>query len=189
MKTRPSTFTLCCPRPDGRELYATRFLHCRRRGSRLDRPDADSPAHCACPAVPDRVLVGCRRGVLSARRLICGSARSHCLRRRDHGAFCFRGDDAQPGRTGGRNGRTLANPRDLGWSGGSGRHPYYRGPLYGPRQHGRLRGWRGGTQASWDRTVWTLPDWRGTCFHAPAGGTCWRVSPELPQSRKTGDST
>ena len=53
----------------------------------------------------------------------------------------------------------------------------------------RLRGWRGGTQASWDRTVWTLPDWRGTCFHAPAGGTGWRVSPELPQSRKTGDST
>ena len=88
-----------------------------------------------------------------------------------------------------RNGKTLANPRDLGWSRGSGRHPYYRGPLYGPRQHGRLRGWRGGTQASWDRTVWTLPDWRGTCFHAPAGGTCWRVSPELPQSRKTGDST
>ena len=36
----------------------------------------------------------------------------------------------------------LANPRDLGWSRGSGRHPYYRGPLHGPRQLRRFRPWR-----------------------------------------------
>ena len=30
--------------------------------------------------------------------------------------------------------KQLANPRDLDWSGGFGRRPYYRGPLHGPRQ-------------------------------------------------------
>lgn len=186
MKRRLSMCTLCCPR----DLYGTRFLHRRRRSSRIDRFDAHSTAHCACPAVPDRVTPCCSRGVLRPRCLICGGARSPRLRRRHHGGFCLRGDDAQLGGAGGGNGKTLADPWDLGWSGGFGQHPCYRGLLSGPRQRRNSRGRRGcGTQASRNRTVWTLPDWRGTCFHAPAGGTGGCVSPGLPQNRKTGDST
>ncbi len=186
MKRRLSMCAPCCPR----ELYGTRFLHRRRCSSPVDRFDADSTAHCACPAVPDRVTLCGSRCVLRARCLVCGGARSPRLRRRHHGGFCLRGDDAQLGGAGGGNGKTLADPRDLGWSGAFGQHPYCRALLSGPRQRGNSGGRRGyGTQASRDRTLWTLPDWPRTCFDAPAGGTSGRISPGLPQNRKTGDST
>ena len=48
---------------------------------------------------------------------------------------------------------------------------------------------RGGTEGSWDGAVRSLPDWRGACLHAFAGRPGGRLSPGLPQSRETGDST
>ena len=140
-------------------------------------------------ALPDRVPARGGGGLLHTRRPICGSARSDHLRGRHHGAFCFRGHDAQPGGARRRDGKTVADAGDLDRSCASGRHPYYRGRLFGAGRHRELGHWRGGTEGSWDSPVRSLPDWRGACLHAFAGGPGGRVSPGLPQSRKTGDST
>src|SRR5262249_8889786 len=79
-------------------------------------------------------------------------------------------------------------PGNLDRSCASSQHPYYSSLLFGARQHCRLGHWRRGTEGSWHSPVRSLPDWRGASLHAFAGRLGGRVSPGLPQSRKTGDS-
>ena len=86
--------------------------------------------------------------------------------------------------------KAVADAGDLDRSCASGRHPSCRGRLLGARGGtARLGHWRGGTEAGRHRPVRSLPDRRGARLHAVAGGPGGRLSPGLPQSRKTGDST
>ena len=190
MKTRPSMFTLCCPRDRMEESFMELAFYIASAVAVVSTALMLTRLHIVHALL---YLIVSLLGVAVVFYLLGASFVAALEVIVYAGAimvlFVFVVMMLNLGARGGRNGKTLANPRDLGWSGGFGLHPYYRGPLHGPRQLHRFRPWGRRAEASWNRIVWTLPDWRGTCFHASAGGTGWRVSPELPQSRKTGDST